>query len=79
MSGLFGFSRQAYYQHENREFTSEEREQRVLALAEAQGTLARDEAQYKVAQLDLQRYRTLLQQDVRVSPHAVHVTYAVTR
>ena len=32
MSGLFGFSRQAYYQHENRQFTSEEREQRVLEL-----------------------------------------------
>jgi putative transposase len=32
MSGLFGFSRQAYYQHENRQFTSEERDQRVLEL-----------------------------------------------
>lgn len=32
MSGLFGFSRQAYYQHENRQFTSEERDQRVLDL-----------------------------------------------
>lgn len=32
MSGLFGFSRQAYYQHENRQVTSEEREQCVLEL-----------------------------------------------
>lgn len=32
MSGLFGFSRQAYYQHENRQLTSEEQEQRVLEL-----------------------------------------------
>jgi putative transposase len=32
MSGLFRFSRQAYYQHENRQFTSEERDQRVLDL-----------------------------------------------
>ncbi|AMR25545.1 hypothetical protein A0257_22930 (plasmid) [Hymenobacter psoromatis] len=32
MSGLFRFSRQAYYQHENQQFTSEERDQRVLEL-----------------------------------------------
>lgn len=32
MSGLFGFSRPAYYQHQNRRFTSEEREQCVLEL-----------------------------------------------
>ncbi len=32
MSGLFGFSRQVYYQHKNQQFTSEERAQRVLDL-----------------------------------------------
>lgn len=32
MSGLFGFSRQAYDQHESRQFTGEEREQQVLEL-----------------------------------------------
>jgi putative transposase len=32
MSGLLGFSRQAYYQHDARQFTSEKREQQVLAL-----------------------------------------------
>jgi hypothetical protein len=32
MSGLLGFSRQAYYQHEGRQFNREEREQQVLAL-----------------------------------------------
>ena len=34
-----------------------------LALEQAQGNLARDEAQARVASTDLQRYRTLLQQD----------------
>ena len=34
-----------------------------IALQQAQGTLARDTAQAKQAQIDLQRYQTLLQQD----------------
>lgn len=34
-----------------------------LALSQAEGTLARDEAQAKSAQVDLGRYKTLLQQD----------------
>ena len=34
MSGLFGFSRQAYYQYATRQYTSEEREQQVLSLVD---------------------------------------------
>ena len=34
ISGLFGFSRQAFYQHKNRQLTTEECDQQVLALIE---------------------------------------------
>lgn len=34
MGGLFGFSRQAFYQHQGRQLTGEERDQQVLSLVE---------------------------------------------
>ncbi|WP_172640028.1 MdtA/MuxA family multidrug efflux RND transporter periplasmic adaptor subunit [Desulfovibrio sp. X2] len=48
------------------------------ALAEAEGTLAKDEAQLKAAQKDLARYRVLLTQD-SISPQQVDTTQGTVR
>ncbi len=34
VGGLFGFSRQAFYQHKSRQMTGEERDEQVLSLVE---------------------------------------------